>query len=219
MQENFFVLDTIPLKVTLKNVLAQLGYPQGPRLSPSLQEKVKLQMTETVQLVEPKGAYLKLEGEKQKGFELFSGVDGIVLALATIGGAVERRAGQLISTDQGAAGLIVDAIGTVAAEQTADFLERKIRQDFTNLGWNVSRRYAPGYCGWKIEAQRDIFNCLPDTLGVKLTGGCLMIPEKSLTFACLLSRTGDFSMIKVKDCRQCNQQACSYRLQRYEAEL
>ena len=218
MKKNFFPLNTIPLKVTLKNVLAQLGYPEGARLSTSLQAKIKLQMAEMLQLIEAKAAYLRLEGEKQKGFELFSGAEGIVLALATVGGAVERRAAQLIRMDQGAAALIVDAIGTVAAEQTADLVERRIRQDFTDSGWMVSRRYAPGYCGWKVEAQRDIFSHFPDTLGIKLTDSCLMIPEKSLSFACLLSRSGDFSMIRVADCRLCKQEACSYRSEPYEAQ-
>ena len=218
MKENFVVLDTVPVQVSLENVLAQLGYPEGARLSPGLLEKLKIQMTQTLQLIEPKGAYLRLEGEKKKGFELFSGAQGIVLALVTIGEAVERTAGQLIKTDQGAAALIVDAIGTVAAEQAADFLERRIRRDFTNSAWMVSRRYAPGYCGWKMEAQREIFSHFPDTLGIKLTNSCLMIPEKSLSFACLLSRSGDFSMIKVRDCRLCRQEACSYRSEPYEAQ-
>ena len=215
MKENFIALDTIPLKVSLENVLAQLGYPKGARLSPSLQEKVSVEMIETLQLKEPKGAYLRLEGEIQKGFELFSRVEGIVLALVTIGGAVERRAKQLIETDQGAAALIVDAIGTVAVEKAADFVALRIRQDFADRGWKVSRRYAPGYCGWKIEAQKEIFSHFPDTLGIKLTSSCLMIPEKSLSFACLLSRSGDFSAIRVMDCGRCEQEACSYRSEPY----
>jgi len=218
MEEYFFGPDRIPVQVSLEDVLVQLGYPRGAHVSPNLQKKVRVEMTETLQLIEPKGAYLRLEGEKQKGFELFSGAEGIVLALATIGGAVECRAKQLINTEQGAAALIVDAIGTVAAEQTADFVERRIRQDFTNSGWKVSRRYAPGYCGWKMEAQREIFSHFPDTLGIKLTSSCLMIPEKSLSFACLLSKSGDFSMIKIGDCRLCKQKACSYRSEPYEAQ-
>lgn len=216
MREDSLVLDEISVRVSPRDVLEQLGYPQGTCLSSSLEEKVRVQITETVPLMEPKGTYLRLEAAGRKGFELFSGVEGIVLALATIGGAVEQRARELVDMEQGATGLIVDAIGTVAVEQAADFLERKIRRDFAGAGWNVSRRYAPGYCGWKIEAQEQIFGCFSDTLGIKLTRSCLMIPEKSLSFVCLLSRSGDFSMIKVKACRRCKQDACSYRSEPYE---
>jgi len=213
MSKDFFVFDVIPANVDVEKVLGQLGYPQEACLSPRMREKVEVQMAETLRLVGPKGAYLVLEGTEQEGFELFSEAEGIVLALSTIGPAVEQRARELINTEHGAAGLIVDAIGSVAAEQTADFLERKIRQDCTSWGWKVSRRYSPGYCGWQIEGQREIFNQFPDTLGIKLTNSCLMIPEKSLSFACLLSSNGNFGKIKVADCKRCKQKDCPYRLE------
>lgn len=216
MEENFLVLDAIAVRVSLADVLLQLGYPQGTCVSSRVREKVRVQITEMWQLMEPKGAYLKLEGAPQKGFELFSQAEGIVLALATIGAAVERRAKELVDMEQGATGLIIDAIGTIAAERTADFLEGEIRRDCARSGWKVSRRYAPGYCGWKMEAQRQIFSHFPDTLGVTLTSSCLMIPEKSLSFVCLLSTNGDFSTVKVGDCRKCRQKVCPYRLEPYE---
>jgi len=215
MKGNLLVFNEIAVRASPKDVLEQLGYPQGNCLSSSLEAKVRVQITETRPLMEPKGTYLELEVAGQKGFELFSGAEGMVPALATIGPRVEQRARELVNTEQGTAGLIVDAIGTVVVEQAADLLERKIRQDFANAGWNVSRRYAPGYCGWKIEAQARILDCFSDTLGIKLTSSCLMIPEKSLSFVCLLSRVGDFSMIAAKDCRRCKQDACSYRSEPY----
>jgi len=213
MSKNFFVFDVIPANVDVEKVLGQLGYPREACLSPRMREKVEVQMAETSRLVKPKGAYIVLEGTKQEGFELFSEAEGIVLALATIGPAVEQRARELVNIEHGATGLIVDAIGTVAAEQTADFVERKIRRDCTDWGWKVSRRYSPGYCGWEIEAQKEIFSRFPDTLGIKLTKSCLMIPEKSLSFACLLSTNGNFGNIKLTGCNKCKKKDCPDRLE------
>jgi len=213
MGTDFFVFDVIPAKVDVEKVLMQLGYPPEACLSPRSRENIEVQMAETLRLVDPKGAYLLLEGTGQKGFDLFSEAEGIVLALSTIGPAVEQRARELINTEHGAAGLIVDAIGSVAAEQTADFLERKIRQDCTGWGWKVSRRYSPGYCGWQIEGQREIFKRFPDTLGIKLTNSCLMIPEKSLSFACLLSTNGNFGKVKLSGCKKCKKKDCPDRLE------
>lgn len=218
MSKDFFVFDVIPIEVDVEKVLGQLGYPLEACLSPKSRENVEVQMAEALQLIEPKGAYLVLEGAEQKRFELFSEVEGIVLALATIGPAVECKARELVNMEHGAAGLIVDAIGTVAAEQTADFVERKICQDCVGWGWKVSRRYSPGYCGWGIEAQREIFNLFPDTLGIKLTGSCLMIPEKSLSFACLLSTNGNFGKVKVENCKNCKKKDCPDRLEPYETQ-
>jgi len=218
MKEDFLVLDTIPVRVSIEDVLLQLGYPKGTRTSSRVREKVRVQIAENWQLIQPKGAYLRLEGAPQKGFELFWQAEGIVLALATIGGTVESRAKELVNADQGAMGLIIDAIGTIAAEQVADFLEEKIRRDCASSGWKISRRYAPGYCGWKMEAQKEIFSHFPDTLGITLTNSCLMIPEKSLSFVCLLSASGDFGSVKIGNCRKCSKENCPYRLEPYETK-
>lgn len=218
MKENFLVLDTIPVRVSIEDVLLQLGYPKGTRTSSRVREKVRVQIAENCQLIQPKGAYLRLEGAPPKGFELFWQAEGIVLALATIGGTVESRAKELVNAGQGATGLSIDAIGTIAAEQVADFLEEKIRRDCASSGWKISRRYAPGYCGWKMEAQKEIFSHFPDTLGITLTNSCLMIPEKSLSFVCLLSASGDFGSVKIGNCRKCSQENCSYRLEPYETK-
>ena len=199
------------MRVSPKEVLRQLGYPRETRVSSKMRERVDLEMAETLRLIEPKGVYLKLKGAEPKGFELFAGAERIVLALATIGSAVEQKAKELVETGQSVMGLIVDAVGTIAAEQTADFVERQIRQESARCGWKVSRRYAPGYCGWELEAQKEIFGNLPDTLGIGLTTGCLMIPEKSLSFVCLLSSNGNFDTIKVGNCKICEQERCPYR--------
>ena len=215
MREDFFVVDTIPVQVSLKDVLKQLGYPPDGSVPPATCKKINTEIRDTLPLIEPKGAYLRLDGVPEKGFELFSGAEGIILALATIGAKAETRAGELVNAQRAADGLIVDTIGTISVEQTADFLEHKIHQDCASRGWKASRRYAPGYCGWEMKSQKEIFNHFPDTLGIKLTSSCLMIPEKSLSFVCLLGRNGDFSMVKLKDCCRCKQKDCPYRLKAY----
>ncbi|MHC4364257.1 MAG: hypothetical protein ACYSTJ_02170 [Planctomycetota bacterium] len=211
MKEDFFVLDSIPVQVRTEDILKQLGYPPEMSVSAGTLNKVSDEINQTLPLIKPKAAYLRLNRLPQKGFELFSGAEGIILTLVTIGPKVETRAGELVNTQRAADGLIVDAIGTISVEQTADFVECKIRQDCASLGWKVSRRYAPGYCSWEMEAQKEIFSHFPDTLGIKLTSSCLMIPEKSLSFVCLLSSEGAFSMVKVGNCKRCKQEDCPYR--------
>jgi hypothetical protein len=211
MEEDLFVLGTIGLQINLEAVLIQLGYSDLESVSSGMRDKVGVEIAKTQSLMEPKGSYLRLAEGDFKDFELFSGAERMILSLATIGPALEQYSKNLVGAGEGATGLIADAIGTVAAEQTADFLERKIQADCSETGLKVSRRYAPGYCGWEIEAQRQLFSRFDDTLGIKLTDSCLMIPEKSLSFVCLLSRTGDFSSIVVGNCKNCVQKDCPYR--------
>lgn len=194
-----------------------MGYSHADDVSPRLRKRIEQETAQVLRLIEPKGAYFVLDRAWRQGLALFAGAERIVLALATIGPAVELRARKMLEMHQSTNGLIADAAGTVAAERTADFVEHRIRQRFTSSGWKISRRYAPGYCGWDITAQRDIFAHFPGTLGIKLTDGCLMVPEKSLSFVSLLSKGGDFSTIKVGNCRDCKQERCPYRLAPYKA--
>jgi len=211
MSENFFTIDRIPVQVTPQHVMAQMGYPEGASASEPISAKVKAELTRSLPLLSPRGAYFYTEETTPEGLDIFGPTEGMLLALASIGPALENHANRLINKGQGTTGLIADAIGTVAAEQAADYVESKIQEHWGRLGFQVSRRYAPGYCGWDLKAQKQLLGLFPDTIGIKLTDGCLMVPEKSLSFVCLLSKTGDFSNIKLGDCKKCGQKNCPYR--------
>lgn len=217
MSSIFFNIKEITVEITPESVLTQMGYPQENSATETISQKVKAELTRSSPLIHSRGAYLHIEQEDlPQGLDIFGPTEAMVLALATIGSTLETHAKCLINNSQPTAGFIADAIGTVAAEQTADYVENKIQQHSIELGWKISRRYAPGYCGWDIAEQRHLLGCFPDTIGIKLTDGCLMIPEKSLSFVCLLSKTGDFRSVKLGNCRKCRQKNCPYRLQAYE---
>jgi len=211
MNKNFVVLDPIDIQISPDAVLIQSGYPDAGSASEGMRKKVCAVIKGVKGVIEPRGGYLLLDEADYEGFDLYAGAERIVLALATIGESVGKISNRLIKDGLGATGFIVDAAGTIAVEQTADLVEQRIHEDFGKAGYKVSRRYAPGYCGWALEAQKEILGRFPDTLGVNLTKSCLMIPEKSLTFLCGLSHNDDFSSIKVGDCKKCRQKDCPYR--------
>ena len=215
MEQSFFVFDRIDVTIGPEAVLKQLGYPCADSASAKFRKHIEVELPEALQLIEPTGAYLLVNGTGGPKLELFAGAEKMVLALATAGPAIEARAGSLVNAQHGASGLIVDAVGTLAAEKAADFIESRIREDFTRQGWHVSRRYSPGYCDWDIKAQKELLACFPDTLGIELTDSCLMLPEKSLSFLCLLGREGDFDWVSVGNCKICGRKGCSYRLHQY----
>ena len=216
MSGNFFSLDKIGVQITVENILTQMGYPRELPASETISQKVKAELTRSMPLIAARGAYIYIEETNPEGLDVFGPTEGMVLAIATIGSALENHANRLINNGQGATGLIADAIGTIAAEQAADYVENKIQQHWGKQEWKISRRYAPGYCGWDITAQKHLLGYFPDTIGIKLTGGCLMVPEKSLSFVCLLSKKGDFRSIKLGDCKRCSQKNCPYRRCPYE---
>jgi len=212
MEQSFFVFNLIDAPVDVEEVLKQSGYPCADRAGAGFRKRVEADLPAVLRLIEPRGAYLLVDGARRTGLDLFADAEKMVLALATIGPAIETRARTLGKDQQGAGALIVDAVGTIAAEKAADFIEGRIREHFRGQGWRVSRRYAPGYCGWDIKAQKELLAHFPDTVGIELTDSCLMLPEKSLSFVCLLGREGDFDWVKVGNCKVCRREECSYRL-------
>ncbi len=203
MEPEFFLFDRIDIDISSDEVLTQLGYPSSNSASTRFRQRLKIELKKDITLIEPKGAYLLVDAEKTF-LVPFVHPGKMVLALATVGKPIADRAAKLIDSKLAASGLIADAVGTIAAEKTADFIESEIRHKFTDKGFKISRRFAPGYCEWDIRNQLPLLACFPDTLGISLTQSCLMVPEKSLSFLCLLNNTGDFSLYKLGNCRDCD---------------
>lgn len=78
---------------------------------------------------------------------------------------------------------IADAIGSVIAEKTADRMEEALQRQIDTAGWKHTNRFSPGYCGWHVSAQQDLFKLFPSEApcGVSLTDSSLMLPIKSVS--------------------------------------
>ncbi len=78
---------------------------------------------------------------------------------------------------------IADSIGSVIAEKTADRMEDALADLLAPAGWKHTNRFSPGYCGWHVSGQHDLFALFPDghPCGVTLTPSALMLPIKSVS--------------------------------------
>jgi cobalamin-dependent methionine synthase I len=75
---------------------------------------------------------------------------------------------------------VLDAIGSDAAETLAHVVQDIIAHEVEGLG--ISQRFSPGYCDWRVSQQKMVFRAMGgNTAGVRLTDGCLMIPQKSIS--------------------------------------
>jgi len=102
--------------------------------------------------------------------------------MVTIGEHLEETACRLAEDGLIVQATVLDAVGSVAAEEVADFVQGKVREIASDQGLVVSQRFSPGYCDWDISQQRTIFWAVNgDSMGVHLTDGCLMIPRKSIS--------------------------------------
>lgn len=74
---------------------------------------------------------------------------------------------------------ILDSLGSVIADTCVS----KIAGELPLVtGLQQTYPYSPGYCGWKLTEQKELFSLLPEyPCGITLTESCLMLPIKSIS--------------------------------------
>ncbi len=100
----------------------------------------------------------------------------------TIGNHLEEMVAYLAENGLVLQATVLDAIGSGAAEQFAVSVEDRIRKMAEAQGLVASERFSPGYCDWELSQQKMVFRALNgNSAGVRLTKGCLMLPQKSIS--------------------------------------
>lgn len=108
--------------------------------------------------------------------KLFQNSRTVYVIACTIGPEIMRRIKRALLTDA-ANGVIIDACASVVADAYAAYLQSEL------LG-ETTMRFSPGYGDVPLHLQRDLFAYLDITkrIGIYLSKGDLMIPEKSVVF-------------------------------------
>jgi len=100
----------------------------------------------------------------------------------TIGPHIEKKRNLLVAAKQTSRALVLDAIGSVMAEELAEITNNQIKEIAKAKGVSTTKRFSPGYGDWKIEGQKDFLNWLgADKIGIRLTDAFQMLPEKSIS--------------------------------------
>jgi cobalamin-dependent methionine synthase I len=181
--------------------------PNEARMSNLIREAKAL----LADVLHPQGMFRIADKRTLEGDPHFKGQDMIALGIATIGEELENKATQLHQKGELARAIILDAMGSVAAESTADFLNLQICEMCKKKGWGCSERFSPGYGNWPLEGQRFIFSLLPaERIKVRLNQSCMMIPRKSVSFAISIGEQFR-SLRKRRICEVCNLKDCPYR--------
>jgi len=135
----------------------------------------------------------------------------VAVFLVTIGKYLEETAFQLARDGLILQATVLDAIGSDAVEKMADFAQDRINEVAKAQGLVTSRRFSPGYCDWNIGQQRMLFYALTgNTVGIRLTGECLMIPQKSISGIIGIGPSID-KVENYNPCKTCNKQDCPER--------
>ncbi len=162
-------------------------------------------------LVEPKGIYLITSGSSLGRDGIFAHLDRIALCVCTIGEKLEERVADLQSRGELLRAFVLDAVGSAAAEETANVMERLIAEEAALRGLAISCRASPGYGDWDVGEQRKVFELVPaERIDVRLSQGCMMIPRKSVSFAVHMAKE-PARLRSENSCSNCDRRDCPYR--------
>ncbi|MDH6305448.1 hypothetical protein M2459_001901 [Parabacteroides sp. PF5-5] len=183
------------LNIESKHIYEAMGYTPDRFPDAAITELVEELMVQSANYCQPAYSYVAFNGRTNtSGFHIdpyrfktgktiakgLETCEQFVLFVVTAGNEFQEWAKQY-QTDI-MAHFVVDSIGSVIAEAIAHYMQEEISLNYSQKGLNCTNRYSPGYCGWNIAEQQQLFSLLEGkTCNVRLTASNLMLPVKSVS--------------------------------------
>ena len=181
--------------MNISEVLRYLGYGKNPPDDRTM-ELIKICINEVEAAAECKsvcrrfnvyisGDDISIGGLHVKSNALASnlrGCDEVILFAATLSVGVDRILNRNIRLDMAKAA-VIQAVAATAIEEYCDSCQQKIEEEVREEGYYVRPRFSPGYGDFSLEVQKTFLEMTDATklIGITLTDGGIMIPEKSVT--------------------------------------
>jgi len=186
------------IDIDRQQVLRNIGYNADSELSTRIESLINEYVEHAHQLIEPSysciirdikwvwGSSVCIEGsiifESEVIAQLLAHCKKVAVFLMTIGKHLEETVCRLAKDELILQATVLDTIGSVAAESVANFVQGRVGEIASDQGLVISPRFSPGYCDWDIGQQKEVFWAVNgDSVGIRLTEGCLMIPQKSIS--------------------------------------
>jgi hypothetical protein len=132
-----------------------------------------------------------------------------VFFIVTAGKEVEIQSHKYLNGNDPLLGYIFDVLGSLTVESAVGKFQLDLEEHFKKAGLKITNPYSPGYCGWPVSDQQELFTLFDqDTCGIKLSKTCLMDPIKSVSGIIGIGRN-----IKKQpySCTICDAKNCLYR--------
>ncbi|RLC62461.1 MAG: hypothetical protein DRI80_06345 [Chloroflexota bacterium] len=115
--------------------------------------------------------------------DLLAPAERVIVAVYTIGPALERRVSELHAAADDLLAFMLDSVGVLALGAIGEALRDRAEKRAAEFGWGVSPALSPGsLVGWPVEGQREVCALLPvDKIGVRLNEYCVLEPHKSVS--------------------------------------
>jgi len=206
--------------VSRQEALRYLGYPDGEPRTAGVAARLDALLGAAISRLDPRGAYRVVDAATARGAGMPAPADRVGVAVCTIGPALEAEGATHTSGGRLIEALLIEAIGSAAAEAAADALNLKLCHVAHDLGLRAAPRVSPGYGAWDTAAQRDLLALLPvERLGIALTDGGMMVPRKSISFAVSFAAPSTLESEPGSPCRHCGLARCRHRIAAYEGPV
>ena len=147
---------------------------------------------------------------------IYPKADQLALFALTMGSDISLKIEQLFKDNDFALGSMLDAVASLAADKAAEVCEDYFHTHLGKQPDSCVLSYSPGYCGWHISAQKNLFQFLrPGKIGIALNDSYLMIPLKSVSGVLVAGKKeihffdNDFPF-----CNDCKTYSCLVRMKR-----
>lgn len=196
---NEFHFENINHQVDENRIIKLLGYEKANAPEPVI-DSIQQSLKELQSVLSFTGGYKIFESnlvEIDKKFVKIGGItfdigkiisfnlkgsDTIAIIVATIGDKVTNYLRNLLDNGEPLTGYIADQIASEIVESWVDVIESELEKYVNQSGLKITNRYSPGYCGWNVSDQHNLFSLLPEKFcGISLTESALMIPIKSVS--------------------------------------
>jgi hypothetical protein len=132
----------------------------------------------------------------------------IAFFMCTAGEGIGRKSRDAMKEKDLLTGYIYDIIGSEMVEASADLMQSELESCYFPHR-NITNRYSPGYCGWNVSQQHELFDLFNNNFcGINLTGSALMNPVKSVSGIIGIGKDVKRSAYS---CGICNMSNCIYR--------
>ena len=177
-------IKSFKIEVEEKRILRLIGYKsKSKEIKEPIKRIIEEEKKKLYYLLHPASIYSIIYYAETNKHPIFKDAEKVALCICTIGPELEEEIKELMKKNEMTRALILDALGSEAADEVAIQSDRILAEKARKMNLWPSKRFSPGYGKWDIREQRFIFQMLPaKEIGVSLTESFMMIPRKSISF-------------------------------------
>jgi len=192
-------IDIFQFNLDERSILMRIGHKKkSNKINDTLIDIIREEKEKIYSLLHASAVYKILDYSETNHHPIFKNADKVALSICTIGPSVESESTRLMKKNETLRGLVVDALGSEAAEEAAEQVDKMLFNKARKMDLWPSRRFSPGYKNWDIKEQKYIFQTLPsEDIGVTLTESYMMVPRKSVSFRINFYRDKKLSKRKI----------------------